>query len=64
MKSNAKPSINAKMFLDYVQSVFLHHFAEFKRLDELDDFPEEMAVLLMDNCPNQITCVVLCGDEM
>jgi hypothetical protein len=55
-KSNAKPYINAEIFLDYVQTVFLLGLAELWRLDE---FAEEIAVLLMDNCPSHITCAVL-----
>jgi hypothetical protein len=55
-KSNVKPYINAEMFLDCVQTVFLPNFAELWRLDE---FAEEMSVLLMENCPSQITCIVM-----
>jgi hypothetical protein len=44
--SNAKPYINAEIFLDCVQTVFLSNLAELRRLDE---FVEEMAVLLMDH---------------
>jgi hypothetical protein len=36
-----KPSINAEIFLDYVQTVFLPHVAELRRLEE---FGEEMIV--------------------
>jgi hypothetical protein len=56
MKSNAKRYISAEIFLDYVQTVFLSNLAELRRLDE---FAEEMAVLLMDNCPSHISCVVM-----
>jgi hypothetical protein len=56
MKSNAKPNINAEMFLDDVQTVFLPNRAELRRLDEC---AEEMVVLLMDNGPSHITCVVM-----
>jgi hypothetical protein len=52
MKLNAKPYINADIFFDYVQTVFLSNLAELRRLDT---FAEEMAVLLMDNCPSHIT---------
>jgi cobalamin biosynthesis Co2+ chelatase CbiK len=56
MKSNGKPSINADIFLDYVQTVFLSNLAG---LRGLDGFPEEMPVSLMENCPGHITCVVM-----
>jgi hypothetical protein len=55
MKLNAKPSINAEIFTDDVQTVFLPNLAELPRLDE---FAEEMVMLLMDNCASYITCVV------
>jgi uncharacterized protein (DUF488 family) len=44
MKSNAKPCINAEMFFEYVQTLFLLNIAELRRLDELDEFAEEMPV--------------------
>jgi hypothetical protein len=56
MKSNAKPYINAEIFLDSVQTGSLHNLAELRRLDE---FPEETAVFLMDNCPSYVTCVAI-----
>jgi hypothetical protein len=56
MKSDAKPCINADIFFYYVQTVFLPHLAELRRLYE---FAEEMAVLLMDNCPSDITSDVI-----
>jgi hypothetical protein len=56
MKSNAKPYINAEIFLDDVQTVFLPNLAEPRRLDE---FAGEMAVLLMNNCAGDITCIVI-----
>jgi hypothetical protein len=39
MKLNAKPYINAEIFLDYVQTLFLLNIAELRRLD---DVAEEM----------------------
>jgi hypothetical protein len=51
MTSNAKPEINAEIFLDSVQIVFLPILAELRRLDE---FAKEITVLLMDNCPSHI----------
>jgi hypothetical protein len=56
MKSNAKPYINAEIFLDSVQTVFRPRLAELRRLDE---FAEEMAVLLYDYCPSDITTDVM-----
>jgi hypothetical protein len=41
IKSNAKPDINAEIFLDDVQTVFLPDLGELRGLDE---FAEEMAV--------------------
>jgi hypothetical protein len=55
-KSNAKPYINAEIFLDHVQTMFLSNLAELRRWDE---FAEEMAVLLMDNCPSHVACAVM-----
>jgi hypothetical protein len=46
------PCINATIFLDYIQIAFLLDLAELCRLDE---FVEEMAVLLIDNCLSHIT---------
>jgi hypothetical protein len=59
MKSNATPTINAEVFLDYVQTVFQLNVAALRRLDESDEFAEEMAVLLMENCLSDITRVVM-----
>jgi hypothetical protein len=50
--SNPSPYINVKIFLDYIQTVFLPNLAEFRRLD---GFAEETGVLLMDNCPSPVT---------
>jgi hypothetical protein len=56
MKSNTKPYISAEIFVDYVQTVLLLNLAELRRLDE---FSEEMAVLLVDNCPSHITTDII-----
>jgi hypothetical protein len=56
MKLNTKPFISAEMFFDYIQTVLLANLAELRRLDE---FAEEMLVLLMGNCPSLVTCVVI-----
>jgi hypothetical protein len=52
MKSNTKPYINTEIFLDYYQAVFRPNLAEFRRLDE---FADEMTVLLIDNYSSHIT---------
>jgi hypothetical protein len=59
-KLNAKPSLTIEIFIDSVQTVFRPTLAELRRSDEV---AEEMAVLLMDNCPSHITCVVEIHDE-
>jgi hypothetical protein len=56
MKSNARPYISAEIFLDYDQTVLLSNLGELRRLDE---FAEEMAVLLADNCPRHITTDII-----
>jgi hypothetical protein len=52
LKSNLEPYINAEIFLDGIRTVFLHNLAEFHALDE---FAEEMAMLLMNNCSTHVT---------
>jgi hypothetical protein len=52
MKSDAKPYIDAEIFLDYVQTAFRPLLAGLRRLDEV---AEEMVVLLIDDCPSDIT---------
>jgi hypothetical protein len=56
MKSNAKPDINAEIFVDYVWTVLLPNPGELRRLNE---FAEEMVVLLTDNYPSHIACAVM-----
>jgi hypothetical protein len=56
MKSNAKPYMNAGIFLDDVQAVLLPNLAELQRLDES---AEEMAVVLRENCRSYITSDVI-----
>jgi hypothetical protein len=51
LRSNPKPSINAKSFLDDIRTVFLPNLAE---LRTLDGFAEETGVLLMDNRPSHV----------
>jgi hypothetical protein len=52
MKVRPKPYVNAKIFLDYIKTVFLPNLAELRHLEE---FAEEDAVLLLDNCPSHVT---------
>jgi hypothetical protein len=52
MNSNAKRYTNAGIFLDDIWTVFLPNFPELCRLNE---FAEEMVVLLMDNGSSHIT---------
>jgi hypothetical protein len=52
LKSNLKLHINGEILLDYIRTVFIHNLAEFCAVDE---FTEEMAMLLMDNWLSYIT---------
>jgi hypothetical protein len=52
LRSNPKPHINAKRFLDYIRTVFLPNLAEFRTLDGV---AEGTGVLLMDICPSYAT---------
>jgi hypothetical protein len=56
MKSNAKPEIKAEIFRDCIRTVFLPHLAELRLLD---DFAEEIALLLMENCSRHIASLVM-----
>jgi hypothetical protein len=56
LKHNQTPYINAVIFLDYIRTVFLPNLAELRTLDQ---FADEPAVLLMDNCSSHITNDVL-----
>jgi hypothetical protein len=51
LRSNPKPDINAEIFIDYIQMVFLPNLAQ---LRTLDGFAEETGVFLMDNCPSHV----------
>jgi hypothetical protein len=51
LRSNPKPYINAKIFLDYIRTVFSLNLTELRTLDE---FVEETGVLFMDNCPTHV----------
>jgi hypothetical protein len=47
-------SINAEIFLDYIRTVFWPNLAELRTLDE---FAEEIGVLLVDNCPSHVAMI-------
>jgi hypothetical protein len=55
MKSNTKPCISEEMFFDSLETVLLPNLAELPRLDE---FAEELTLVLTANCPSHISCVV------
>jgi phosphopantothenoylcysteine synthetase/decarboxylase len=52
LKSNRKPYVNTETFLDHIEIVFFPNLIELRTLDE---FAEEFAVLLMDNCSSHVT---------
>jgi hypothetical protein len=52
LESNNNPYINAEICLDYTRTVFVPNIAELRTLDE---FADEIGVLLMDNCPGHVT---------
>jgi hypothetical protein len=54
--SNSKPYINSEIFLDYIRTVFLLNLTELRTLRQ---FAEDIAVLLMDNYPSQVTADVI-----
>jgi hypothetical protein len=56
LKARAKPYINAEIFLEYIRTVFLPNLNEQRSLEE---FADEVADLLMDDCPNQATEEIL-----
>jgi hypothetical protein len=51
LKARAKPYINAVIFLEDIRTVHLPNLNELRRLEE---FSDEDAVLLMDNCPSHV----------
>jgi hypothetical protein len=56
LKARSKPCINAEFFLDYIRTVFLPNLNELRPLEE---FVDEDAILLMDNCPSHVADEVL-----
>jgi hypothetical protein len=51
LEAPRKPYINAECFLEYIRTVFLPNLNELRTLEE---FADEDAVLLMDNCPSEV----------
>jgi hypothetical protein len=47
MKHRSKPYISGKLFLDYINNIFVPYLNE---LRESEEFAQSEAVLLMDNC--------------
>jgi hypothetical protein len=56
LKHRAKPYINAEVFEEYIRMVFLPNLNELRSLEE---FANEEAVLLMDNCPSHVGELIL-----
>jgi hypothetical protein len=52
LKSNSKPDINVEIYLGYIRTVFLPNLAEIRTLDQ---FAEEIGVLLMDTYASHVT---------
>jgi hypothetical protein len=52
LKCNQKPYINAGIFIDYIRTVFLPNI---DALRDLAVFLQEVAVVLMDNCPDHVS---------
>jgi hypothetical protein len=51
LKAHRKPYINAECFLEYIRTVFLPNLNE---LQTLEEFADEDAVLLMNDCPSHV----------
>jgi hypothetical protein len=56
LKHHAKPYINMEIFEDYIRKVFIQNLNELRSLEE---FADEEAVLLMDNCPSHVGELIL-----
>jgi hypothetical protein len=56
LKGLSKPYINAEIFEEYLRTVFLPNIDELRTLDQ---FKEEEAILMMDNCPDHVGDVIL-----
>jgi hypothetical protein len=51
LRARRKPYTHAECFLEYIRTVFLPNLNELRTLEE---FADEDAVLLMDNCPSRV----------
>jgi hypothetical protein len=51
LQQRAKAYINGPLFVDYIQRVFIPHLTSLRQQQE---FAQEEAALLMDNCPSHI----------
>jgi hypothetical protein len=56
LKHRAKPYVNAAIFAEYIRMVFIPNLNELRNLEQ---FADENAVLLMDNCPHHVGDVIL-----
>jgi hypothetical protein len=56
LRGRSKPYINAEIFEEYIRTVFLPNLNELRSLEQ---FADEDAVLLMDNCSSHIGKVIL-----
>jgi hypothetical protein len=56
LKCRSKPYINSEIFEQYLRTVFLPNLNELRTLEQ---FGDEEAVLMMDNCPSHVTDVIL-----
>jgi hypothetical protein len=56
LKCHSKPYINSEIFEQYLRTVFLPNLNELRALEQ---FGDEEAVLMMDNCPSHVTDVIL-----
>jgi hypothetical protein len=56
LKHRAKPYVNAEIFAEYIRMVFIPNLNELRNLEQ---FADEDAVLLMDNCPSHVGDVIL-----
>jgi hypothetical protein len=51
LQQRTKTYVNSPVFGGYIQKVFLPHLTT---LGQQEEFAEEQAALLMDNCPSQV----------
>jgi hypothetical protein len=56
LKHRAKSYINTEMFAEYIRMMFIPNLNELRNLEQ---FANEDAVLLMDNCPSHVGDMIL-----